>query len=160
MSGMVRIAIILAMKRGSLKIFAPTVAAGALLLLWYKRMMVAMPDGWQVTFLVACAVGFVACGFALDRLRAGAWEGIGLDNRRIAAAASIVAAAGSLGCLDGGVLGAAIVCVGGFAAAAAFLAVLASGLRALPYDMRGCAFAAVFFCAGLVNTSTDLAELP
>lgn len=138
----------------------PTVAAGALLLLWYKRMMIAMPDEWQATFLVACAAGFVACGFALDRLRTGAWAGVGLDSRRIAALSSLVAAVASLGCLIGGAWGAALACIGGLAAAAAFLAVLASGMRALPYDLRGCAFAAVFFCAGLVNTSTDLAELP
>lgn len=147
------------MERRPLNIFAPTVAAGALLLLWYKRMMIAMPTVWQPAFLVACAAGFVACGFTLDRLRTRAWANGRIDSRAIAAAASLVAAAGSLGCLAPGVVGAVIASVGGFAAAAAFLSVLASGLRALPYNRRGTTFAAVFFCAGLVNTSTDLTEL-
>ena len=142
-----------------MKTLLPTVGVCSLLLLWYKRMMIAMPPGWVAPFLVSCEAGFVACGIALDRMRAAKSNQAPLDNRRIAVACAAVAGAGSLGAAAPGPVGVAGAVVGGFAAAAAFLAAFSGGLRALPPNMRGSAFAAVFFLAGFVNTSTDLSEL-
>jgi len=148
------------MDKRVVKILVPTVASGALLLLWYKRMMIAMPAVWDPWFLAACAAGFIACGFTLDRMRIGSPALSLLDNRRIVVACSAAAGAGSLFTAAQGLAGLCGAVIGGFAAASAFLVVCAGGLRALPPNLRGSAFAAVFFLAGFVNTSTDLTELP
>ena len=148
------------MNRQTITIFLPTVGIGALLLLWYKRTMIAMPAEWVAPFLVACAIGFVACGVALDRIRTPKQSRALLDKRPIAVACAATAGAGSLGAAALGSAGLVGTCIGGMAAATAFLMTCAGGLRALPPNLRGSAFAAVFFAAGLVNTSTDLAELP
>ena len=148
-------------------IFMPTVAVAGLLLLWYKRMMIALPTAVHAAFLVGCGIGFLACGLLLDIRRRhddGPRETLlhKLDNRRLIAACCAGAAVLSLTCiapLGEAMLGASSFCAGLFTAAA-FLPALASGMRALPHNRRGMAFAMVFFCAGLVNTATDLAELP
>ena len=155
------------MDKRTLDIFAPTVAVAALLLLWYKRMMIALPGEAAAAFLAGCGIGFVACGVLLDFLRRasgkpGNGAGARLDNKRIVVAGALGAAFFALACL---VLPAPFARAGcgalaGFFAACAFLASFASGLRALSRSWRGRAFAAVFFCAGLVNTTCDLAELP
>ncbi|MBQ9004568.1 MAG: helix-turn-helix transcriptional regulator [Eggerthellaceae bacterium] len=148
------------MNRQTATTLLPTVCVGALLLLWYKRMMIAMPAWWGAPFIVACAAGFVACGIALDRTRVVERSRVLLGNQRIVMACAAIAGAGSLGVAVLGQAGVVCAAVGGIAAAAAFLATCAGGLRALPPNVRGCAFAAIFFLAGFVNTSTDLAELP
>lgn len=141
-------------------IIVPTVAVAALLLLWYKRMMIALPQDAQLPFLVGCVAGFVIGGAALDRIRALPAGSQVPDNRVLEAACCIVTAIATAGCLARGPLVAAEAAVAGAAAAFGFIIVFASGFRALPYDRRGMAFAAVFFLAGFVNTTTDLAELP
>ena len=155
------------MDKRTLDIFAPTVAVAALLLLWYKRMMIALPGEADLALLAGCGIGFVAYGVLLDCLRRasgkpGNGAGARLDNKRIVVAGALGAAFFALACL---VLPAPFARAGcgalaGFFAACAFLASFASGLRALSRSWRGRAFAAVFFCAGLVNTTCDLAELP
>lgn len=148
------------MNRQIMTIFVPTVGVGALLLLWYKRMMIAMPPEWVTPFLVACAAGFVTCGAVLHHARISEQSRAFLDNRFIAVACAALAGVGSLGAAALGPAGIACTCVGGMAAAAAFLVACAGGLRALPPNLRGSAFAAIFFIAGFLNTSTDLSELP
>jgi hypothetical protein len=54
----------------------------------------------------------------------------------------------------------AALALAGFAIGGAFLDLLLSGLRARPQNRRGLAFGAVFMCAGVVNTTTDMRGLP
>ena len=148
------------MKGRERDILIPTVAVAGFLLLWYKRMMIALPGEFQMPFLVSCVIGFVAGGALLDLLRGRLAHARKPDKRAIEMACCLVAAIATASCLAGGAVALAAVALSGVAAAMGFMTVFSSGFHALPYNRRGIAFAAVFFCAGLVNTSTDIAELP
>ena len=148
------------MKGRERDILIPTVAVAGFLLLWYKRMMIALPGEVQMPFLVSCVIGFVAGGALLDWFRGRPVDASGVDSRTFEIACCLVAAAASAACMAGGALVFVAAALSGMAAAMGFITVFSRGFRALPYNRRGMAFAAVFFCAGLVNTSTDIAELP
>ena len=154
--------------------FARVVACGAGLLLWYKRVMIALADDAAATgwFLAACAIGFVAAA-ALALVRSRAADAAAPERAAVLQAAAspkplavptvpLIAASALLTALAAMLPAAAPVAIplAIVPAAVAFLHQFANGLATLPANRRATAFAAIFFVSGALNTATDLAELP
>jgi DNA-binding CsgD family transcriptional regulator len=135
-------------------LFVVFVVAAGLILLWYKRTIIAIEYHERTLFLIACALGFAATAALLDsgkmRLSTRDFALVG-----VALAAGATALAGLPGVVH--LVGLA---VAGLCAGAAFFALQFTGLRALPAGRRASAFAGVFILAGALNTTTDLPELP
>ncbi|MDR1078283.1 MAG: LuxR C-terminal-related transcriptional regulator [Propionibacteriaceae bacterium] len=135
-------------------LFAVFVVGAGLCLLWYKRVIIAIPYGERTGFVTACALGFVVAAVLLDSGR------LKLATRDFALitvtlAAGLTALAGLPGVIHQVGLALAGLCVG-----AAFLCLQLTGLRALPPGRRATAFAGLFILAGAINTTTDLPQLP
>ncbi|MDR1152888.1 MAG: helix-turn-helix transcriptional regulator [Bifidobacteriaceae bacterium] len=135
-------------------LFAAFVVTAGLVLLWYKRTIIAVPYGDRTVFLTAIAVGF-ACAAALMDFRPPRTTTRGFAAIGIVLAAAFTVLAGMPGAIHLVGLGGA-----GVAAGSAFLSIQVTGLRALPPGLRATAFAGFFMLAGAVNTTTDLPELP
>ncbi|MDR2348689.1 MAG: helix-turn-helix transcriptional regulator [Bifidobacteriaceae bacterium] len=135
-------------------LFWTLTAVGGALLLWYKRINLAVSQDQRTVFVVACALGCVTAGII--------WDSPRVRIRRSSLVLVSLAAAGAftlLACAPGfgrvaGLVG------GGFAAAAAYYQLQLAGLRALPYGRRATALAAQFVWAGAVSVTFDMKELP
>ncbi|MDR1188840.1 MAG: LuxR C-terminal-related transcriptional regulator [Bifidobacteriaceae bacterium] len=131
-------------------LFWSFVLTGASCLLWYKRVVLAIPSGEQNLFVAACAVGFLGMAVWIDsgrlRVRTSTVVLVGLG-----ATATLTA----LACLPGPVRLVSITAAGFFMGATFFHLVLVA-LRTLAWNRRGTAFAAIFMCAGAINTTTDM----
>jgi DNA-binding CsgD family transcriptional regulator len=130
------------------------IACGALCLLWYKRVMITLSFDERMIFIPFCGVGFLVMALLLD-------SGIlKRDNRSIivfCCAGSILFTALALA---PGLLHYLGLVVAGMFTGGNFLVVIIAGLRLLPLRYRGRAFAFSFLVAGLINTATDISELP
>jgi DNA-binding CsgD family transcriptional regulator len=132
------------------------VVAAGLCLLWYKRVMIAIPETERLLFVPGCGIGFLLAGLLIDG---------GSLRRRAPNSFWMPLLCGlTLFCtllsLAGGTVHVIALALSGCCAGAFFLLLFFAGLRRLPYRRRGMAFAGCFFFAGALNTTTDIAELP
>jgi DNA-binding CsgD family transcriptional regulator len=127
--------------------------SAGLMLLWYKRVIIAIGEDERNWFLPFCGLGFLAVAIALDsgRMRA--------DNRTVVLASlGWTMPSTALIAVPGGAHSAGLA-LAGFGAGVAFSTVVITSMPALPYGWRAFGFASVFMVAGALNTTTDLAEL-
>jgi DNA-binding CsgD family transcriptional regulator len=119
-------------------------------LLWYKRVILAIPIAERTVFIGACAAGFLAVALWMDsgriRVRSSSLLLAGL-----ASAAGLTALAAVPGPVRLVALPAA-----GCVMGATFFHLQLTGLRALPHNRRATGFASFFMCAGAINTTTDM----
>jgi DNA-binding CsgD family transcriptional regulator len=156
------------------RLFWSFVLTGAACLLWYKRVVLAISGGEQNMFVGACALGFLGMAIWMDLSRSrgrGSVAPVGASpmpaTTRLGARSSTILLSGlsataaltALACVPGAVHRITIP-LAGFAMGAAFFHLMLVGLRALEWRRRGTAFAAVFMCAGAVNTTTDMSTVP
>ncbi|MDR1393662.1 MAG: LuxR C-terminal-related transcriptional regulator [Bifidobacteriaceae bacterium] len=135
-------------------LFALFSIGGGLMLLWYKRLMIAIPPDSRLVFLLFCGLGFLLAAFLLDSRRAVP------SGRSIILAGLVCTMPSTVLAAASGPAGWVGLAVAGAGAGLAYYAIVFTGLTALPARWRATAFASVFMLAGLINTTTDLAELP
>lgn len=142
------------MDKRAKSIFLATVLTAALLLLWYKRVIIAIPYDERLVFLAACGLGFLMTGLLLDFVHKA------LDRRLTLLLLLVGVAVCSALAVAPDVLHTVGLVGSGLCAGGAFLILIVHGLRLLPANRRGLAFASCFALAGFINTTTDIAEFP
>ncbi|MDR1431287.1 MAG: LuxR C-terminal-related transcriptional regulator [Propionibacteriaceae bacterium] len=142
------------MQGRSWEFFALFTLSASGVLLWYKRVILAIGEDERMVFLAFCGLGFLLAALALDlgRLR--------LANSTIVLAGLGWTAAATVLAMASAALHTCGLALAGLGAGGTFYTITLISMRALPFERRGLGFASIFMLAGVVNTSTDLAELP
>lgn len=130
------------------------IACAGLNLLWYKRMMIAVDYSDRMIFVPFCGIGILVVALLLDRQR------LRWDSRRVALFCCLGGAVFTLLALAPSGLHLIGLAGSGLFGGGGFLVLISKGMRLLPPRYRGRGFAFAFLFSGLVNTSTDIGELP
>ncbi len=130
------------------------IASAGMNLLWYKRVMIAISFNERMFFVAACGLGVLSAALLLDAQRQR------FDNRSVVIVFCIGGIAFTALALAPGFLHILSLVLAGLFSGGSFLILIIGGCRILPSRYRGRAFAFSFLFAGIINTATDLVELP
>jgi DNA-binding CsgD family transcriptional regulator len=135
-------------------VFGLLVATAGAYLLWYKRVVLGIAQDERMLYVCCCAVGFLVGGLILDvrqwwsKLPNSVYALVGTTGALVATGL-VLTPLHTFALAASGVFGGAV-----------FLSLIFASMRRLPHDWRARGFAAVFMAAGLVNTFTDMTDLP